>query len=607
MDSKSQVPEIVVVPPEGQKYKTHKTCGCLFLILVSIAVIVIGVIKICLSSSKPPEYVVVETSLGKVKGVVLDRSPRPVTAFYGIPFAQPPVGHLRFKKPSPVSAWTPKVLEATKHPLACFQLILNHPLTKTNPRLMQLVEKFPQGEDCLYLNVFVPGKEVNGSKKAVMVWIHGGFFVAGNLEYYDPSQLASHGDVIIVAIQYRLGIFGFMQSTDPEEIPGNMGLHDQFEALSWVEKHIESFGGDKNRVTLFGESAGGISVGFHMISNKSRKLFQRAILQSGSPLTIMAAGIDMGPIYVEKVASLLHCPYTSRKVTGGKYSQFHDDTHRCLRNADAKSLREAEKYLIKNRKTFGFIPTMDEDFFPEHPLEFFRSEHPFYDNHTTIMMGHTGNEGGMFLHYSLPDLFPENGKLPSNLSYDMISDKLSRIAPNREVQIKFIFAELIKATKTDSPFNIAFKFSKLMADGGIVCPNLLMMDSFTRFPKNKVYYYQFDTRPKNAKTYSWSKAAVHEEEMQFVFGYPFSKRDQGYTNEERSFSAKVMSHWSNFAKTGVPHRDWRPCTGDERNYRYYDTDMKIKDEEGLPDNSCVSFYETMYEQLRERYRFRELK
>jgi carboxylesterase type B len=602
----SKNPEIVIVPPTQPQFKSHRTCGCLFLLIVSIVLIAIGIFKSCYSPAKLKEYVYVNTSLGRIEGYVIERSPRPISAFIGIPFADPPTGDRRFKKPYPVTAWKPQTLKATKHKQSCFQFIITHDARGKKSNLTKLLEKVPQGEDCLYLNVFVPGKLIDPkAKKAVMVWIHGGAFLIGNLEYYDPSQLASHGDVIIVAIAYRLGIWGFMHSTHPSEIPGNMGLHDQARALHWIHEHITSFGGDPDRITIFGESAGGISVGFHMISHQSRHLFRRAILQSGSPLTIMAAGIDMGPIYVEKVASLLNCPFTHRKLTGGKYSHFHEKTYECLRNADIDSIREAERKLVTTRQTFGFVPTMDDDFFPDHPLEFFRSEDPFYPNHTDIIMGHTGNEGGSFLHYSLPELFPKNRDLPSNLSYDLIRERIRGLAPNMENQVKMLFEVLHKENVMETPYNIARKFSELVSDMAFVCPNIFMMDSFTRFPGKKVYYYKFDSRPKSADTYSWSKAAVHEEEMQFVFGYPFSKPEK-YTKEEQYISQRIMNHWTNFAKFGVPNKDWEPCIGEERHYRLYGTDMKIKDLDGVPDNTCSAFYETVYEQVREKYRFKEL-
>lgn len=610
MEQKSaKNPEIVVVPPEKDpQFKSHRNCGCIFLVLVAIVLVIVGIFKACHSPAKVEEYVYANTTLGVIQGIVLERSPRPIAAFYGIPFADPPTGPRRFKKPYPVSAWKPQVLTAVKHKQACLQLIIPFWPTGKKSNLTIALEKIPQGEDCLYLNIFVPGKTINRkAKKAVMVWIHGGGFLLGHLQYYDPSQLASHGDVIVVAIAYRLGIWGFMHSTNPTEIPGNMGLHDQVRALYWIREHIESFGGDPNRVTIFGSSAGGISVGFHMISHRSRNLFQRAILQSGSPLTIMAAGIDMGPIYVEKVSSLLHCPYIHRKVTGAKYSHFHDKTYECLRRADVNAIREAERTLITSRQTFGFVPTMDNDFFPQHPLEFFRSEDPFFKNHTDIMIGHNGNEGGTFLSFTFPDLFPKEKDLPSNLTYDVIREKISRFAPDREQQIQMLFELLQKEQIIDTPHNIALKFSDMAANMAIVCPNLFMLDSLSRFHDKKIYYYKFDSRPKSAKTYPWSKAAMHDEAMQFIFGYPFSKPEKKYTKEEQYISQRIMAHWTNFAKTGVPNNDWRPCSGEERHYRHYGTDFKIRDLDGLPENTCNAFYETMYEQLREKYRFKELK
>jgi carboxylesterase type B len=130
-------------------------------------------------------------------------------------------------------------------------------------------------EDCLYLNVFAPDSAHN---KTVMVWIHGGGFISGSTVLYDGSILAARHDVIVVSIAYRLGIFGFL-SANGSLLPGNYGLHDQVLALQFIKDNIQGFGGNPDNVVLFGQSAGAISVGYHLISPLSRHLFRRAILQ----------------------------------------------------------------------------------------------------------------------------------------------------------------------------------------------------------------------------------------------------------------------------------------------------------------------------------------
>ncbi|ESO84915.1 hypothetical protein LOTGIDRAFT_85685, partial [Lottia gigantea] len=195
-----------------------------------------------------------------------------ITQFLGIPFAEPPVGELRFQKPVPHAKFT-STYDATEYGLPCSQKIFRSKLS-----LMKNVNK--TGEDCLHLNIFVP-KIVGNEKYPVMLFIYGGSFIHGASLAYDGGILASYGDVIVVTINYRLGPFGFL-STGDEELPGNAGLWDQHLAIKWVKDNIASFGGDDSRITVFGESAGGSSVSFQTLYPGNKGLFQNAIAESGA-------------------------------------------------------------------------------------------------------------------------------------------------------------------------------------------------------------------------------------------------------------------------------------------------------------------------------------
>ena len=135
-------------------------------------------------------------------------------------------------------------------------------------------------EDCLYLNIYVPAHAHEGSNLPVMVWIHGGALTVGMASMYDGSMLAATEDVVVVAIQYRLGVLGFF-STGDQHAKGNWGYLDQVAALRWVQQNIVHFGGNPDRVTIFGESAGGTSVSSHVVSPMSQGLFHGAIMESG--------------------------------------------------------------------------------------------------------------------------------------------------------------------------------------------------------------------------------------------------------------------------------------------------------------------------------------
>ncbi|KAJ4435647.1 hypothetical protein ANN_18263 [Periplaneta americana] len=220
--------------------------------------------------------VVVKLQQGCLRGTKLTsiRNNTTYFAFMGIPYAAVPVGDLRFKDPQPPGKWS-GVRDASEEGSVCLQY-------------NGLEYTIEGDEDCLFLNVYTP-KLPNGRNdipKAVMVWIHGGayYFGSGDRDWYGPDFLITE-DVVVVTINYRLGAFGFL-SLQNKEIPGNFGMKDQVMALRWVQQNIAKFGGDPGKVTIFGESAGGASVFYHMISPMSKGLFQRAISQSGSPLNV---------------------------------------------------------------------------------------------------------------------------------------------------------------------------------------------------------------------------------------------------------------------------------------------------------------------------------
>jgi len=220
---------------------------------------------------------VVETTSGKVEGAASER----LEVFRGLPYAAPPAGEHRLRAPRPVQPWT-QVRPATDFGCWAPQ---NAPLTTLTGE-----EPGTQGEDCLTLNVWTPGTD---GRRPVMVWIHGGAFVAGSgvTSLYDGTRLASRGDVVIVTINYRLGVLGFLAhpdlaDADADDAAGNWGLLDQIAALRWVRDNIANFGGDPANVTVFGESAGGMSVSDLLAMPAARGLFRRAIVQSGPPNAI---------------------------------------------------------------------------------------------------------------------------------------------------------------------------------------------------------------------------------------------------------------------------------------------------------------------------------
>jgi para-nitrobenzyl esterase len=213
------------------------------------------------------------TTLGSVEGT----QDGPVLRFAGIPFAAPPVGDLRWRPPQPAEPWDGVRDGSAFAPTA--------PQNVDMLNLFLGVEPEPQDEDCLYLNVWTPG--LDDARRPVLVWIHGGAFMIGsgsNL-MYDGRPLAERGDVVVVTLNYRLGELGFLELGWLDEAyagSGNLGLLDQVAALEWVRDNIAGFGGDPGNVTIFGESAGGMSVTAQLAIEGSRGLFHKAIAQSGA-------------------------------------------------------------------------------------------------------------------------------------------------------------------------------------------------------------------------------------------------------------------------------------------------------------------------------------
>lgn len=231
--------------------------------------------------------ILLKTKLGILEGVRSIKFNKHLYTFLGIPYAQAPVGELRFKGPKSVEKWE-GIMQATKWPPFCVQPSMTL-ASKSSP--VHVLTKI-MSEDCLYLNIWTPSLKFNkNQRRPVMVWIHGGAFQYGGIsvDENDGSALALLGDVVVVTMNYRISAFGFLNANNDLNGPNNVGLLDQRAALEWVHNNIKQFGGDPQQVTLFGESAGGHSVGLHMISPKSYPFFKRAILQSGVPISQLRA------------------------------------------------------------------------------------------------------------------------------------------------------------------------------------------------------------------------------------------------------------------------------------------------------------------------------
>src|SRR6266852_8638664 len=281
---------------------------------------------------------VVATRDGRVRGI----SSGGIERFLGVPYAMPPVGDLRWRPPQPHGHWR-GVREATAFANHCPQPASPFGLASTT-------------EECLYLNVFRPARDGHDDEEGdqegdgdreerlpVMVWIHGGALLVGESDDYDPVRLVQHG-VVVVTINYRLGVLGFLahpalSAESPVQASGNYGVMDQQAALRWLERNIASFGGDPRRVTIFGESAGGLSVHSHLASPLSAGLFHRAIVESGA-YALSQPSLAQAEAQGAAVASLAGCS---------------DQTPACLRAAPVETLLAA----LAATHTASVVPDVD--------------------------------------------------------------------------------------------------------------------------------------------------------------------------------------------------------------------------------------------------------
>lgn len=226
-----------------------------------------------------------------------------VTSFWGIPYAEPPLGPLRFRKPVAKQRIPGGYLVADTEGVACAQ----------DPAILKSWIPGPSemSEDCLKLNVYVPNTPLPFSvtKQPVMVWFYGGAFLMGQTRIYDGRRLAAVGQVVVVTVSYRLGPLGFL-STDDGVAPGNLGLWDQHVALKWVHRNIAAFGGNPDHVTVFGESAGGASSIYHLLYPGSQGLVHRVIAESGTALCPWAFQPLPGRVMAERLARRLGCEVT---------------------------------------------------------------------------------------------------------------------------------------------------------------------------------------------------------------------------------------------------------------------------------------------------------
>ena len=352
--------------------------------------------------------------------------------FQGIMFAKPPTGNLRFRPPQKLDEESLGTLDVSQESkVACLQVQTNGPIGQ---------------EDCLFLNVYIPAKIYNDQsdkKYPVMFWIYGGGFAVGDATFftYGPQPFMDK-DVIIVTVNYRLGPFGFL-SLGSEGAQGNNGLLDQNLALQWVQQNIGNFRGDQNMVTIFGESAGSLSVALHIVSPMSKGLFQRAILQSGVVLAPSWHFIpsEEASFYGTSMANILNC--TSE-----------EDYLECLQSKDPNEILQAEPSIYGlSSRLITWMPTIDSAFLPEKPIDILEKGN--FDHDLQVIVGSNAADGMAWMNNSTDfEDFRENFEtVGPALLYDKNQSEVTKEDSNNakkyEFQTKISFEMLFSCVFQD--------------------------------------------------------------------------------------------------------------------------------------------------------------
>ncbi|XP_036604057.1 cocaine esterase-like [Trichosurus vulpecula] len=461
------------------------------------------------------------TESGQIQGtqVNIKGIDKGVNVFLGIPFAKPPVGSLRFSPPQPPDSWS-NVRDAASHPPPCLQ---DPTLLEKTANIMKLNITIPaSSEDCLYLNIYVPVHAKEGDGLPVMVWIHGGGLIVGGASLYDGSVLSASQNVVVVTIQFRLGLLGLF-STGDEHAPGNWVFLDQVAALRWIQNNIVHFGGDPGRVTIFGESAGGMSVSSHVLSPLSKGLFHRAIMQSG--VAIFPGMISsISETVVNVIANLSSC-------------DRHDSASmvQCLRS-------KSEDEILAINKHFKMIPSVvDGQFFPKHPEELLAAGE---FHHIPSIIGNNNHEFGWVIPVEM-DISGFKENMDKNSIQSAMQSPFVGFPPEL---VHLMMEEYFR--DTEDPGECRAQFQEMMGDMMFVIPSLKVA-KYQHSPSSPVYFYEFQHRPSmfNGVKPDFVKAD-HSDDVPFVFGLPFLGEA---TEEEKLLSHRIMSYWANFARHGDPN------------------------------------------------------
>ncbi|XP_049810114.1 para-nitrobenzyl esterase-like isoform X4 [Schistocerca nitens] len=459
------------------------------------------------------------------------------TAFLGIPYAEPPLGILRFQAPQRLTSWE-GIRNATQYGSDC-------------------VQSSGGSEDCLYLNVYVPGVPQEGAGLPVLFWVHGGGFSvgSGSDQEHGPDFLVSYG-VILVTINYRLGPLGFL-STEDSVVPGNAGLKDQRQALLWVQQNIARFGGDPQLVTLQGQSAGGVAVSYHLVANASAGLFSRVIDESGT-LVASISGTRDARYHAFRLGAAL-----------GLETEDSQELVDYLRSVNASDLLVDDALLTTDEEklymsTIVWTPNIEpptESAFLTESLISILNEGRFAK--VPLMIGVTSAELGFSILSQSEVITNLNEKFEQ-----VVGPRLHLSTTEEQTEAASRIRNFYFVNETISAENPE-PLVQLNEDITFFEPTDSLVRKLTQLTDVPVYYYEFDYHGPNVPTNEWG--VIHSGELPSLFVRKDTEYNLDPESEEDRVRRNVLRLWTNFAKFGNPTPEadpvvWEPYDLTSRSY-----------------------------------------
>ncbi|KAI4468874.1 carboxylesterase [Holotrichia oblita] len=539
-----------------------------------VIIFLIFIIGKCLCQDE----ILLEIAQGTLKGTQrTDRKNGIFYSFQSIPFAKPPIGALRFKEPQPAGNWD-NTLDATQDLPECYQ---------------EDYLGFPRGvEDCLYLNVYTPQSESHllftpqepattyDTYKAVMVFIYGGGFYenSGREDLYSPVFLMTE-DIVLVTFNYRLGIFGSFSLNDTSlGYPGNLGMKDQALAIKWVKDNINRFGGDANSITIFGESAGAVSVHLQMLSPLSAGNFHKAIIQSGTAISPWVVGVPNNGILLASALDI-----------------STDDPEEMINQLIALS-GDAIYAAYQTLDTFVSFPIIEPEsenaFLTKNPLTIIQEGNY---HQVPIIVGYNDAEGIAFQSvYTGP-----SSLIPADLGLEKDSNKANELLQSI-LDFYFDGVEPTLAANLASLVNI-------LTDTWFAYPSRRLTLEHLKTAENPIYFYRFsadtllNVYKRRIPIIANFPGAIHADDLGYLFKTLY--HDDILPNiipgstEDRALD-RIMALWTNFAKYGNPTPDdftefkWEPVTSDT--FNYVDFGSLTTDPGVNPDEERMNFWHNVY-------------